>query len=84
MLDDLDRSISKFDLSSSQVKVTWWFKEAMLHISRCALTRQTYRYQPHVCVSIQSKVIDKRRKYGAMCPLERSSEVTSVVFVNNF
>ena len=56
----------------------------MLHISRCALARQTYWYHSHVCVSIHSKVIDKMRKYGAMCPLERSSEVTIVVFGNNF
>ena len=30
------------------------------------------------------KLLTKRRKYGAMCPLERSSEVTRVVFGNNF
>ena len=77
--------IPKFDLRSSQVKVTWWFRSVMLHISRCALAEQTYWYHSHVCVSIQSKVIDKKGgNTGAMCPLERSYEVTSVVFVNKF
>ena len=30
------------------------------------------------------KLLTKRRKYGAMCPLERSSDVTRVVFGNIF
>ena len=31
----------------------------MLHISRCALTKQITWYKPRVCISIQSKVIPK-------------------------
>ena len=47
--------------------------------------RQTHWYHSHVCVFIKSKVIDKKKwKYGVICPFETSSEVTSVVFVNNF
>ena len=38
----------------------------------------------HVCVSIQSKVIDKKAEIRGNVPLERSSEVTRVVFGNNF
>ena len=67
ILDDLDRSISKFDLRSSQVKVTWWFRWVMLHINRCALARQTFWCHSHVCVSNQSKVIDKKAKNTAQC-----------------
>ena len=68
ILDDLDRSISKFDLRSSQVKVTWWFRWVMLHINRCALVRQTFWCHSHVCVSIQSKVIDKKAKIRRNVP----------------
>ena len=56
----------------------------MLHIDRCALARQTFWCHSHVCVSIQSKVIDKKAEIRRNVPLERSSEVTRVVFANNF
>ena len=52
VFDDLDRSILKFDLRSSQVKVMSWFRWVMLHISRRALTKQTHWYKPRVCISI--------------------------------
>ena len=87
VLDDLDRSISKFDLRSSQVKVMWWFREVVLHISRCALTRQRYCYHSHVWVSFRSKVIDKKAEIRRNVPprkVIRGHELTSVVFVNNF
>ena len=40
----------------------------MLHISRCALARQTFWCHSHVCVSIQSKVIDKKAEIRRNVP----------------
>ena len=60
MLFILERSILKFDLRSRQVKITVWPKQVMLHISRCALTRQTLWHQSHVSSSVLSKFIGKK------------------------
>ena len=40
-----------------QIKVTFWPKWVMLHISRCVWWKQTYWRLPHVSISITSKVI---------------------------
>ena len=41
---DLERSRSKFDLRSRSLRSTYWPEWVMLHISRCALMRQTHWY----------------------------------------
>ena len=56
-----ERSRSKFDLRSSQTKVTWWPKWVILHISRFARPRRTYWHQSHDSISFWSKVIGKWR-----------------------
>ena len=40
----------------------------MLHVNRCTLTRQTHCYHSHVCVFIQSKVIDKKAEMRCNVP----------------
>ena len=58
---DFERSRSKFDLRSSQAKVTWWPKWVILHISRFVWPIRTYWHQSHVSISFWSKVIGKLR-----------------------
>ena len=53
--NDFARSRSKFDLRSSQAKVTWWLKWVKLHISRFAWPRRTYWHQSHVSISFLIK-----------------------------
>ena len=53
----------------------------MLHVNRCALTRQTHWYHSHVCVFIQSKVVGKKAEIRRKVPDERSSEVILVIFI---
>ena len=59
--NDFERSKSKFDLRSSQAKVTWWPKWVILHITRFAWPRRTYWHQSHVSISFWSKVIGNLR-----------------------
>ena len=56
---DPERSLVQFDLRSRKVKVTEWPKQVMSHIIRCALTRRTLWHLAHVCISFQSKVIER-------------------------
>ena len=57
--NDLERSSSKFDLRSSQAKVTWWSKWVILHISRFAWPRRMHWHQSHVSNSFGSTIIGK-------------------------
>ena len=57
----------------------------MLHISRCALTKQTQWYNPRVCISIQSKVIPKKQLWWPQMTfrggtLRRISAFLSITF----
>ena len=55
----LKGQVSKFDLRSSQAKVTWWLKWVILHISRFAWPRPMYGHQSHASDSFGSKVFGK-------------------------
>ena len=57
--DDLERSISNYDLRSRPGQVMTWLKQVIWHIIRSALTRQTLWYFSHVSIFIQSIVIRK-------------------------
>ena len=57
--DDLERSISNYDLRSRPDQVMTWPKLVMWHIIRSALTRRTLWCLSHVSIFIQSVVITK-------------------------
>ena len=61
VLFDLERSMSKSDLRSGQVKVRLWLKWVNMHIIRNGLTNQVVWYQWRVFSSILSRVIGEKR-----------------------